>query len=668
MRSRNVAFSAAGATPPVYVEDVFSTYLYTGTGSSQTITNNIDLSTNGGMVWAKGRSATSNHTLFDTARGVGKLLRAQLTAGEVTDSTTLTSFNTNGFSVGTDVTTYGPNISGYTYASWTFRKQAKFFDVVTWTGNGTNDRQISHNLGSTPGMIIVKCVSNGGSDIESWFVWHRSLTLSNNELALNSTRAQMTNDLFSSSGQSSSTINFGTSSSMYVNANGRTYVAYLFAHDAGGFGNSGSDSIVKCGSFSATGTTTNTINLGWEPQFIIAKCTSTTSDWFVWDNTRDFRSGVSSGDYQYNSYIIPNSASAETNYVSATHVAGPTETGFSFWPNQSATYIYMAIRRGPMKAPTDATKVFSVTKTDSATVGSAVTTNFPVDMVITGMRSGSGMPQYVEDRIRGVHTTALYNDVGSYPYQSTASAGADTNQTWGLKQAFNMTGFSLRALGSLSEVFWSFRRSAGFFDIVCYKGFGTNSGAYSNISHSLGVSPELVIVKARTDVTSLGGAGGWHVLHTGVNKEFLYLNSSSAGSTPYFIQSANSTTFRVVDHPNTGYSNQSYVSYLFASCPGVSKVGSYTGTGTTKQIECGFTNGARFVMIKRTDSTGDWNVWDSARGIIAGNDPYLPLNVGAAETTNTDYIDPYSAGFELSSTAPDALNANGGTYIFLAIA
>ena len=110
------------------------------------------------------------------------------------------------------------------------------------------------------------------------------------------------------------------------------------------------------------------------------------------------------------------------------------------------------------------------------------------------------------------------------------------------------------------------------------------------------------------------------------------------------------------------------MTYLFATCPGVSKVGSYTGTATTKQIDCGFTAGARFVLIKRTDSTGNWHVWDTARGIISGNDPYLLMNDAVAEVTNTDYIDPYSAGFELSSTAPAAINANGGTYIFLAIA
>jgi hypothetical protein len=107
---------------------------------------------------------------------------------------------------------------------------------------------------------------------------------------------------------------------------------------------------------------------------------------------------------------------------------------------------------------------------------------------------------------------------------------------------------------------------------------------------------------------------------------------------------------------------------LFATCAGVSKVGSYTGTATTKQINCGFTGGARFVLIKRTDATGDWYVWDSARGIIAGNDPYFVMNSIAAEETGTDYIDTYSLGFEISSSAPTGINESGGTYIFLAIA
>jgi hypothetical protein len=109
------------------------------------------------------------------------------------------------------------------------------------------------------------------------------------------------------------------------------------------------------------------------------------------------------------------------------------------------------------------------------------------------------------------------------------------------------------------------------------------------------------------------------------------------------------------------------VAYLFATCPGVSKVGSYTGTSASQVINCGFTAGARFVLIKRTDSTGDWYVYDTARGMVSGTDPYLLLNNTAAEV-NVNYVFTSSTGFTIQAAAPAAINASGGTFIFLAIA
>jgi hypothetical protein len=150
------------------------------------------------------------------------------------------------------------------------------------------------------------------------------------------------------------------------------------------------------------------------------------------------------------------------------------------------------------------------------------------------------------------------------------------------------------------------------------------------------------------------------------------LNTTAAGGTAGPVlwndTAPTASVFSVGTSTNTNGSGYTYVAYLFATCAGVSKVGSYTGTATTLQVNCGFTAGARFVLIKRTDSTGSWYVWDSSRGIVSGNDPYLLLNSTAAEVTNTDYIDAYSAGFEISSTAPAEINASGGTYIFLSIA
>jgi len=213
---------------------------------------------------------------------------------------------------------------------------------------------------------------------------------------------------------------------------------------------------------------------------------------------------------------------------------------------------------------------------------------------------------------------------------------------------------------------YSFRRTPSFFDVVCDSG---TSGA-KTITHNLGVAPGLWFRKRRDSATY----GNWYTYTSALgNTKYLILETTAAQATAtadvWNLTTPTATTLYVGGDLNLfGGGAGIYVNYLFATCAGVSKVGSYTGTGTTLQINCGFTAGARFVLIKRTDSTGDWYVWDSARGIVAGNDPYLLLNSAAAEVTGTDYVDTYSAGFEISSTAPAAINASAGSFIFLAIA
>ena len=152
-----------------YVDDVFSTFLYDGTGSAQTITNNIDLSGEGGLVWLKSRKNNYGWRMVDTERGATKALESYDTTEEATESNGLTAFTSTGFSVGTQGHYNGSN---YDMASFAFRKCPGFFDIVTWTGNSTAGRQIAHSLGSTPGMIMVKCTNH----TYSWNVYHRSLT------------------------------------------------------------------------------------------------------------------------------------------------------------------------------------------------------------------------------------------------------------------------------------------------------------------------------------------------------------------------------------------------------------------------------------------------------------------------------------------------------------
>jgi len=225
--------------------------------------------------------------------------------------------------------------------------------------------------------------------------------------------------------------------------------------------------------------------------------------------------------------------------------------------------------------------------------------------------------------------------------------------------------YSLTNQSGINYIGWCMRRAPGFFDVVCDT--GTASG--HTINHGLTVVPELMIRKKRNSATNSDWVV-WHTLFSGTNK-YVYLNDNAAEATnsAFWTSTApTSTVFSVGTGSRVNNSGDTYVTYLFATVVGVSKVGSYTGTGTTLTIDCGFTAGARFVMIKRTSSTGDWYVWDTARGIISGNDPYLLLNSTAAEVTNTDYIDPVNSGFQISSTAPVQINQSGGTFIFLAIA
>jgi len=203
------------------------------------------------------------------------------------------------------------------------------------------------------------------------------------------------------------------------------------------------------------------------------------------------------------------------------------------------------------------------------------------------------------------------------------------------------------------------RRAPGYFDVVAYDGGGVSNYA---VNHNLGVVPEMIWIKRRN------GSVEWVVYHKDGGAYEGRLNQNSYFGYDY-TNGVSATTFTLSYAGNeTNQSGGTYIAYLFASVDGISKVGSYTGTGNDLNVDCGFSAGARFILIKRTDSTGDWYLWNSTRGIVAGDDPYVLLNSDANEITTTDYIDPLASGFTVTSSAPAALNASGGNYIFYAIA
>ena len=245
--------------------------------------------------------------------------------------------------------------------------------------------------------------------------------------------------------------------------------------------------------------------------------------------------------------------------------------------------------------------------------------------------------------------------------QSGYGIGLDNNT------AIIDNGFNAGA--SNPKIYWNFSRRPGFFDVVCYTGDGTSS---RDITHNLTVLPEIVITKPRS------GIGDWKVYEqdTPSNASLTLLNSSnkfiSANLTGGYVAPTSSTLISVNAYSSSvsavNASGTTYVAYLFATCPGVSKVGSYTGNGTTQAIACGFTGGARFVLIKCTDSTGDWYTYDTARGMTTLTDPYLLLNSTAAQSATLGSVTTTTGGFTVNASILSAINTSGASYIFLAIA
>ena len=620
--------TAGNAEPDV--ASVFSTYLYDGTNVAQTITNGIDLAGKGGLVWQKLRAHPTppdgqDHYLRDTERGVGKRLISNSTAGETNDGG-ITSVNSDGFALSSGT---AGNLNGATYASWTFRKAPKFFDVVsglTSDGSG-NLPQFNHNLGSTPGCVIMKATDSGSN----WVVFHKGLSASgaNQYIQLNNTNAATNATGFGIA--TDTTFEVGAGSALVPSV---TYVAYLFAHETD------AKSMIQCGSYTGNGSATGpVINLGWQPQWLMIKNASDARNWIIVDVMRGFSAGP-----QANT-LFPNATNAED--PAGTRVK-PTSTGFeiitsSFDYNKSGDdFIYMAIRVPMMIAPTAGTEVFAMDM-DGGT-NNHYTSGFPVDLGVYKSKLNTYNWSF-NDRLRG-----------AFSLKSNTNAAENGNT---LAVFDNNTGWADSAALTSEYPSWMWKRAKSYFDVLAYTGNSSNR----NLSHNLAVAPEMVWFKSRSSTVD------WIVYHKDLggtypsSRNYLYLNQSGGVVAVYqpFTAAPTASTMALSASSGTNSSGVNYIAYLFATLAGVSKVGSVTHSGTTN-VDCGFSAGARFVLLKRTDATGDWYIWDSARGISAGNDPYLQLNSTAAEVTNTDYIDPLSSGFTITSTF------TAGDYIFYAIA
>jgi len=660
--------AAAGAGEAVYVDDLFSTFLYEGTASTQTITNGIDLAGEGGLVWIKNRDNTGGsgyHFWFDTARSPTNsdamyFLRSDSDVAQETlyysgSNRDFAGWASNGFTLGSPYALPQSSLNGSSedeLCSWTFRKAEKFFDVVTYSGTGSA-QNISHNLGSVPGMIIVKRTSG----VEDWIIYHRS-TGNGKGTGFQSNATYTSTAYWNSTTPTDSVFTVGTHDR--VNTSGHTYVAYLFAHDEQDFGTGSDEAIIKCGSYTGNGNNTGpVIDLGFEPQWVMIKDTNASTDWFQFDTMRNWNVVNASE-------LKPNTSASEAAVIGAYNWLKPLSNGFQITDaatglnTNTNTHIYMAIRR-PHKPASKfaATDLFHPKKFTTTGFTEYTGVGFPVDLAIQ-RAPDDGDSWDVLDRLRGASKYVLFN--------STNAEATDTQYELGGFDLMNGVEMGTASNGQFNgwnpNLHYYFRRAPGFFDIVAYDGNNTSGRTEA---HNLGVAPEFIMFKRRT-----GGTNYWEAYHSSLGAtKHINPNADLAARTNsnrFNDTAPTASVFTLGDDSNVNASSSTYIAYLFATAAGISKVGSYSGTGSNVDVNCGFSSGARFVLVKRSDSTGDWYVWDTERGIVAGNDPYLLLSGSGAGVTNTDYIDPLSSGFTITSSAPAALNASGGTYIFLAIA
>jgi len=329
-------------------DDYFNTVLYTGNASSRSITG---VNFQPDWVWIKRRSTGDAHYLFDNVRTATKYISSNNTDAEITNANTLTSFDSDGFSLGTVNET---NKSGETFVSWNWlasnttasntdgsitstvsANTTSGVSIVKFTGTGST-ATVGHGLGVAPDWYVVKRY-NGGSGGQ-WNAYHSSLGATKYML-LNSTSGSFTSGTRWNNTEPTSSV-FTVNTSGDVNNSGDLHVAYCFAEKKG---------FSKFGSYTGNGSTNGPfIYTGFKPAWVIAKRTNSTGSWRTWDNKREGYNGD-------NAFVYANLSNAEESDGTLVDLLS---NGFK-WRGSSAdmngsgsSYIYLAFAENPFVTST----------------------------------------------------------------------------------------------------------------------------------------------------------------------------------------------------------------------------------------------------------------------------------------------------------------------------
>ena len=538
-------FLGQGAKKKVFLDEVFSTYVYKGSGSARSINTNVDM-TKGGLVWVKRRDVANRNSLSDSARGVTKAFWTDKNHAQYdySDGSVISSFNNNGFSIGDSSYV---NSNNNTYASWSFRKEPGFFDVVTYTGNAAG-RWIPHNLGCKPGLILFKRYDQA----ENWVVYHRApgatkyLRLDG---SMGTDPAYANNGFFLDTEPTATHFRVGTQTGI----NGPSYemVAYLFGGGASGAATASSTEFT--GSIYLT----------------------------VPDASGDL--DFQGGDRTIEMWINPDDWGSGDKYL---------------WSSGSQSLSIFKESGGGFKIGKGSANWY--THPELPPVGqwthiALVRTNNKLYLYFNG--------------------TLVKGDISvSSMYGATRYVGTNYNST--------SDGFD----GKISNL--RFTKSA-----VYTSSFKPPTEPLTNISNT-----ELLFCNSATNEKSYTVSPGTIGSSGGVNPR---------SDSPF-------------DDP---------AGFVFGE-EGDQKVittGSYEGSGTAGNNEIFLGFEPQYILIKRTDGTGNWRLFDSMRGIVSdGNDPFLQPNWDSLENTSSEVLELTSTGFRLQTTDSN-INGGGYSYAYMAI-
>ena len=327
--------------------DYFNTKLYTGTNATQSITG---VGFQPDFSWFKTRSDANGHTLIDSVRGITKRLASHNTQGDITQADMLTSFDTDGLTLGADSNNY-TNWSGKTWVVWNWlasnttasntdgsitstvsANQTSGFSIVSWTGNGSA-ATIGHGLGSAPKVVIIKSRDSS----TAWFLGHESLGWTK-YMTLENANGENTDVIWNNTAPTSSVFSVGGYSS--TNGSGVKFIAYCFADTGNKF--------FKAGSYTGNGNADGTfVYLGFKPAWVLVKNTSGSGDnWILVDNKR-------LGYNPDNRLLFPNASNADYTDNNLDLLSNGFKARVSYDPNGSGnTMIYMAFAENPFVTST----------------------------------------------------------------------------------------------------------------------------------------------------------------------------------------------------------------------------------------------------------------------------------------------------------------------------